>query len=266
MNKKIVIIPILYSLLFFVTYLLSEKAVSASQLIIWLSFGCISNHKAFLSEAFFQFLFVMFAYTVFGNRIYKNFCNASAYFYVRTTSIRRWYLQETIAMLIDIVEYYSITLVTLMCLCFCSGKMNKIESCDLLFIIYFVTIFSIHTLGAGIAINVLSMYVNSGMALGIVAGINVFFMGCYLITGDIFSEEYLSNNSLIFKINPICHLMIGIHESKCGIMSEYLNRSLLQASLSDSIIYLSIFTISFIILGYILIDKIDILGEKEEGA
>lgn len=265
MIKKNILIPITYSGLFFITYLITCKELNGTELIFRLSFGYVGNHKAFIGEAFFHYLLIVFSHILFGNRLFKNFCNATAYFYIRTVNLKRWFMEEIIQLFIDIVKFYFINILSLLSLCLLSGKLNKFEFSDILFILYFIMVYSLFTFITSIAINIISIYADSGMAFTIVEGINTIFIGFYLITGDIYTEEYLINNPYIFKYNPICHLMIGLHKSNLISMNKYLTTPKLQINLSTSILFLLLFTILFIVAGCFFINKKDLMGDKMEG-
>lgn len=265
MNKKNIIVPVSYSVFFFMNYILTNKEISVTELISKLSFGTFGNHKGFLGEAIFQYFLIVFAHIIFGSRLFKNFCNATAYFYIRTVNLKRWFLGEALNLLIDIIKFYFINLFTLIGLCFFSGKIYKFEFSDILFILYFIALYSMFTFITCIILNIISIYADSGIAFMIVEGLNAIFIGFYLISGDIFTTEYLMDHSYIFKLNPICHLIIHIHKSNLSIMNKCLVYPLSQTSLSESFIFLLLCTIFVVIAGCLMINKMDLIGNKMEG-
>ncbi len=265
MNKKNIIIPISYSTFFFMIYIFTIKEISVTDLILRLSFGTFGNSMGFLGDAIFQYFLIVFAHVIFGSRLFKNFCNATAYFYVRTINLKRWFLGEAVNLLIDIIKFYFINLFVLIGLCLFSGKMHKFEFNDILFILYFISLYSMFTFITCIILNIISIYADSGISFMLVEGLNTIFIGLYLITGNIFSTEYLMNHSYIFKLNPICHLIIHIHKSNLSITNKYLTYPLSQTSLSASFIFLLLCTILIVIASYFMIDKMDLIGDKLEG-
>lgn len=265
MNRKNIIIPASYSVIFFMVCIFVHKKISISELILVLSFGIFNNYKASVGDAFFQYLLIVFAHVVFGTRLYKNFCNATAYFYVRTVNLKRWFLDEAVILFADIIQFYFIHLSVLIGLCFVSGKLTKIELCDIFFILYFIALYSMFTFITSILLNIIAIYTDSGIAFMAVEGINAVFMGLYLMTGEIFTPEYLANHSYIFKLNPICHLIIHIHKSNITIMNEHLTNPLIQTSLSASFVFLLLCTIFVVVAGCFMINKMDLIGEKMEG-
>lgn len=265
MNRKNIIIPASYSVIFFMVCIFMHKKISISKLILILSFGIFNNYKACIGDAFFQYLLIVFAHVVFGTQLYKNFCNATAYFYVRTVNLKRWFLDEAAKLFTEIIQFYFINLSVLIGLCFISGKLTKIELCDILFILYFIALYSMFTFITCILLNIIAIYADSGIAFTVVESINAVFMGLYLMTGDIFTPEYLMSHSYIFKLNPICHLMIHIHKSNMTVMNKYLTNPLIQTSLSISFVFLLLCTIFVVIAGCLAINKMDLIGDKMEG-
>lgn len=264
MNKKNIIIPVSYSVFFFMIYILTNKEISVTELILRLSFGTFGNYKGCLGDAIFQYFLIVFAHVIFGSRLFKNFCNATAYFYVRTVNLKRWFIGEAINLLIDIIKFYFINLFALIGLCLFSGKIHKFEFSDILFILFFIALYSMFTFITCIILNIISIYADSGIAFMVVEGLNAIFLGLYLITGDI-STTYLMDHSYLFKLNPICHLIIHIHKSNLSIMNKYLTYPLSQTSLSASFIFLLLCTIFVVIAGCFMIDKMDLIGDKLEG-
>lgn len=265
MNSKNILFPVIYGFFFFVFYLLPCEEISITDLVFKLSFGNFGNHKAFLGDALFVFLIVIFAHILFGNRIYKSFCNASIYFYVRTKNLKRWFVREILQLFINVFLYYLTILFVILFLSFFFNKINKFMFNDFLFVIYFIVIYALYTFNTCIIINIISIYIDSGIAFTIVESINIICIGLYLFTGDLFDNNFLLNNSYLLKYNPICHLIIGIHKSKLDIMDKYLINPIMQTNLSVSIIKSLIFMFFLIIIGCITISRIELIGEAQEG-
>jgi hypothetical protein len=142
---------------------------------------------------------------VFGVRLYAHFCTATVYVFSRTPNRMKWCLKEYgIVMISALIFQMEILISALLTVYFRYGLQWDGTGVYILFI--HVLIYSLWTTSMAIAVNLLSIVAGSGMALGIVLGIQAVWI-------VLLSLLRLAANDVLFgtllAANPMAHLVVG---------------------------------------------------------
>lgn len=265
MRIKNIGIGLFYTIIFYFFFFEKVKQIDLSEIVTAFSLGSFVNHKSALNMALVQLLYIIFAFIMYGNNIYSDFCNAAAYFFVRKKNIQNWFLRATIKLYLSIISYVVVCILFIAFLCFCTGILTKCDLSGILLVVYHIIIYSIYIFTGCLVINLLSILLNSGLALGIVSGLNLLFLAAYLITGDIYDDEAILNNSWIFRINPLCHIILRIHKTNLEKLKYSLYNPLINQGLISSVFIIIASATIVCLFGIKMVSKLDILGDRLEG-
>lgn len=195
-----------------------------------------------------------------GLSFYRHFCTASIYVFSRCPNRIRWYMKESFSLLgcVCLFELAELGSVIIVALIRCQIRWDAAGAALLC---YHFVLFGLWLLIMSMGINLLAIYLGSGSAFAVVAGIQIVFvtlLGC-----EDMAEQYLNiiiqPEGMLLNWNPIAHLVLGWQHSSVEVIDRALNSSYEMMSLNQSVlVYLCMYA-GVLALGAVLVNCHDLL-------
>ena len=191
---------------------------------------------------------------LFGITLYKHYCIASVYVFSRMINRTRWYLKNIFAMaLMSIIYYFAILIAAVITT---SIRWELIWDCGAAkTIINYIIIWSGWNYIYALLVNVISIYLGSGLSFTIVLVIQTVLISSLRIL-TIFDDNSIIKY-ILMRINPITCLIFCLQTDRENLIKGIY--------FEDSILFVCVLSVAIIVLGGIIIKKRDLLISGEEG-
>lgn len=206
---------------------------------------------------------------ILGTELYRHFCTAGVYVFTRQPSRIGWYIRESLRILFSVLLFQAVYL--LFCTLTCALRWHitfSVQSLKLLAFHLFVHTLWLYALI--LLINILAIRFGSDygflIAMALVA---IQISAMVLLQGDetldIYPVPVTDAQILMAKLNPIANLIVCWHSSRDSALYGEIFYKYTFFSLSDSVAVMLILASAVSILGGIVIQKNDIISNKETG-
>lgn len=265
---KLLTLSFIFGLIFYFSY---RTADFLSDVILIMGF---QNYEIFIGETFklVQFLlpFILFQ-MLFGTYIYQHFCTASIYHFTRINNRIKWFLKESVNLLIYCVSYV-ILLVVFTTVFFEISNTLTYDKESFIILVCYVLINSLFLFFITLLTNILSINFKSHVGFMISNG---FVLACISIfiywddklafykTENINIEDIQSDGKLI-QLNPISHLVIKWHSSNIETVNERINQFGINFDLYSSVVLFLLLSILTIIVGCLIVKNKDFIITNTE--
>lgn len=218
--------------------------------------GCsMAGAMKYMVDLFPYFIFII----VFATYIYRHFCEGSVYVFSRCEKRGRWMCSEMIKLLLFSGAYVMVLFLGRLTPMIIHSGIEMDELGWQLFIYFYVImtlwLFQITLLG-----NILAIIFNSNVGTTIVCITQVISVVALALIDDM---NLVGLEVMKLRLNLNAHLVIEWHGVE-GIASSYLNKLDVALNFNESVGYVLLVTIVWIIVGMIVIQKMDIIqGNKE---
>ena len=256
--KKYFFLPILYGIIFsWHWYFNAEGRITFGKVIFEFDGGYWGNPGGF-SGTFSSYIevfvpFIMYT-IVFSTYIYRHFCNSSVYVFSRCESRSKWFAKES-------VKLFGYTILNTSCILFGYAIIGMIQKKfvllnDIKVIIWYITMYSLWAFQLVLMANIISFM--KGNIAGLTSALSVQFL-FVLAIAVIDPQKVVGINKLKVKYNPLSYLVANWYKDKD---LGYFNKEGML-TMSDGYMILGIMCILVLIIGMIVIEKIDIIENKE---
>lgn len=247
-------------------YLESSEAISLSDIIFQFSFLKEFIQTPYIVDIALRFLPYFVFQMLFGTFIYQHFCSASIYYFSRCGNRITWLLREALSL-------YCNTLVYLSCL-IAGGVITArvthtvifdIESLVLLF--YYLLIYSFWLYLTALLINVLAVKFNSSTAFIMTAGIEtacIFLLTLWEKILPLDNSKFAGRNLILFKLNPISHLVLSWHSSFYEKLNIKINIYSISYDLNLSAALFMVLSILVTVVGCIIVRRKELIVSNNE--
>lgn len=204
-------------------------------------------------------LFPLFAFELYaGIKIYQNFCTASVYIFSRQPHRIRWYIKESISIMIMIL-IFNLILLTGTCLVVAMRYNVYVDKKGIIFTIYYYLIYTLWTYIMVMLVNILSIYLGSSTAYAAVISAQII---CVVVLNIMDFIVRNSNGQILYeellRWNPIAHLIFGWH-NECITEIEGYVTTCMNINLGNSLVLMIVAGIVVAVAGGIIIDRHDLL-------
>jgi hypothetical protein len=267
---KYIVIGLLMGIFFSCIHVLNCDSITFSELILKIAFSeyVLTPNNASYFDKVSLCLFPLIIFQVIGGmEIYRHYCIASVYYFSRCVNRIKWYFKEIYCLLLyDLVYLLSYILGHTILSSFFYDIKYDLPSIKLM--LYFLIIYTLWNFIFSLLINIAALFVRSNGGFAFSIGIQMFFVSLHIA----FQEKlYLihdndSTAELLIKLIPFSHLMLSWHSSRDKAINEYINIYNIPFDLNYSVICLLVPSILIVVIGALIIKKIDfICSNKETG-
>lgn len=234
--------------------------------------------KFYICPGYFQWFFeqyfpIIIFQIIFGTYIYRRFCSASVYYFLRCNNRTRWFVVESIKLYLYTVTYIIIMLFT--SVVFVSVfKTVKSGTSDVIILFYYLVLQSLWLFAMTVLINIISIKFNSMVSVVAVLGGQMLCASVFVILqqAGFFTYElqkiYEVGNSkmqqLVMKLNPMSNIIIKYHSSKDSRINKIINDYGFKFDINISVWYLVITVLLVVILGVIIVNKTEFITLNKE--
>lgn len=243
------------------------NSLTLSEIVLLPAFINADYQPQYLPEITFWFLPVVFFQIFYGTYIYRHFCSASIYFFSRYCNRTVWLLKEIFHLYLFSVLYLILFLGSGVLAAWVIADV-VFDTAGLLLTFYYILIHSLFLFITTVAVNILAILFTSNVGFIIIEGVSIFcivtftLMGQYFITSDNLVDKY----TWILKLNPISHLIFGVHSSGIKCIDMLINKHAVSFDLNLSVFVFCIAALVIIVFGCIVVNKHDfIYSNKETG-
>lgn len=179
----------------------------------------------------------------------------------------KWYFKESYSLILyDLVYLLFYILGHTILSSFYYDITYDLTSIKLIF--YFVVIYSLWNFIFSLLINIASLFFRSNGEFVVSIGIQMFFVSLHIAFQEklylIYDNDLTAE--LLTKLIPFSHLMLSWHSSRDKSINEYINIYNISFDLNYSVICLLVPSILIVVIGALIIKKIDfICSNKETG-
>ena len=196
------------------------------------------------------YLFEVYA----GIDLYRHFCTASVYVFSRFSNRVKWYLKQSVQLLLKTIGFQGLLLLTV----FLVSKIRMpiyVDVGGILLLIYHLVIQTLWTYFSTLLINILALFLGSNISFMTVMGIQG--IGIVGLGLHRYSQE-------ILKYNPLSYLILGWHYSLVESVDKHLTSPFEFLCLETRIPVLMCICIAVVIVGAVVIDRYDMLVSDAE--
>lgn len=241
-----------------------NSEVHFSDIIVALIFGKAEINMASQIRMMILSIPIVIFQILYGNHIYCRYCTASVYYFTRYKNRVKWYLGECCKLYIKSLMYVISFLIGSISCCMAMGKVNS-DNAFFVLIMQFIFIFSLWLFVSTLAINLVSIIKSSYFAVALVCtmqSLAIIQLSIFDKTLSIDSGNKL--NIILFKTNPIAHLILFWHSSKNEYVNLFVNGLGIPFSFTSTYIYFGVVGIIMVFLGVLLVKKKDIIVINQE--
>lgn len=258
-STQCILVAIFFGFIQSLAYLVENKGIYFSDIIIHFSFSSLQINKPSIINATINLLPIMGFQMILGVYMYKRFCSASIYYFSRCKNRFEWFLKES-TILFFYALFYVFVMLTTWSIVESFWSPIVFDKASIILFSYCLLIYTLWLFIMTLLINLLAIqFNNSSYAFSLTAGIQISSMLLCLIWEKAPDSAY---KYLIF--NPISHLVISWHTSWVQSVDQRIHKWTINFDLNISIIFLVITSILIILFGSFIIKRKDfILLNKE---
>lgn len=261
MRKKLVLLSlaILFGIALAYSYINPNSAsVTVSEVILQLTGSRGSFQLGINFTELIQFIIRLVPSFVFqalcGIMLYKHYCIACVYIFSRITNRVVWYSKNTLAIALLSILYYFVVLMAAVITTSIRWELIWDPNASKA-IINYIIIWSAWTYIYTLMVNIISIYIGSGLSFTIVLAIqSILISSLRFLT---LFEENSAIRHVLMRMNPVTCLIFGWQTSRKDVINAIY--------FEDSILLVCALAIIVILLGGVIIKKRDLLISGEEG-
>lgn len=236
--------------------------ITLSELVLQLSgsrgsFALGFSHTELVS--FGMRLFPAFIFELFGGiMLYQHFCTASIFVFSRYPRRLKWYIGEVGQIGGTVCCFHILLLLVSILTTICRYKL-QVDGGGIVLLAYYFLIYSLWGYIMTILINLLAIYLGSGMAYGIIItfqslGIVLFIILDFIVR---YSRNGISYQQVL-TWNPIAHLVFAWHKSNLEVSSQMF-KSYINSNLNQSLGIFFFLAVGVTLIGAFVIKNHDLL-------
>lgn len=267
---KYVVLGLSMGIFFSFIHVMDNNSITYSELILKISFSeyiLTPNNASYFDKITLCLFPLIIFQVVAGMEIYRHYCIASVYYFSRCVNRMKWYFKELYSLILyDLVYLLFYILGHTILSSFYYNITYDLTSIKLIF--YFVVIYSLWNFIFSLLINIASLFFRSNGGFAVSIGIQMFFVSLHIAFQERLYLIYDNDSTaeLLTKLIPFSHLMLSWHSSRDKSINEYINIYNISFDLNYSVIYLLVLSILIVVIGALIIKKIDfICSNKETG-
>lgn len=198
--------------------------------------------------------FVFEAYV--GTELYQYFCTASVYVFSRTPNRLRWYANEVSAIAILVIIYELMLLSSTLLVTFLRYQV-ELDGAGLVLCACHFVLYALWTYALTVLVNLFAILFGSGVSFMLLTGIQLVMISL-LILVNMFSED-TAIVTLLMRVNPISHLVLGWHNSTVEALNLALHSPYSGLFLHSSLLLMAVFCVVAVLLGAFITQRYDLL-------
>ncbi len=128
-------------------------------------------------------------------------------------------------------------------------------------LVYHIIVYTLWIYITTLCVNLLAIKVGSNTSFTVVVTLQTVFVVSISIINNMKTGFW---GTFCFKLNPICHLILGWQSSKVGELNKILNPPFKMLSMNRSLLYMTCLFIVVTLIGAFMIKKHDLLSNDVE--
>lgn len=244
-SNAIYIVAILFGVVLMLPFVGDKEAIKAEQYISSLSLASLGRNISYFPQFVPRFIPLLVIQVFWGISIYKDFCVACIYIFSRRNFRTRWAIAQLMKLLFRVLIYIVIIVLSALITIMLFANVI-IDQYTIGYVIWMVSIIVLYSFDTIMMINLLSFFVESGLAFAITEIINLISIAVYL-----FSAKLNIEDSQILKMNIFLRLMV---EPESNITPHVI-----------SLMYFSISAIIIAVIAIVVISKTQFTKSCYEG-
>lgn len=238
-----------------------QNEVSVNDILIRLAFGEVYFIPSYLMELGLMMLPYVIFQIIFGVFIYCHFCTASVFYFSRQAKRIYWFLKEAAVLYVYAILY--VVSIFLFAIIGTALKGSLLFSTEALILMFsYIIIHSLWIFITTLIINLLSLFLGNNIGFVVVMIVQFSFVMMLFMFETICSLENVNTmqrNEVLLKLNPISHLVLKWHTSKCVEIDAYMHMLPISFDLYISIIVLLIAAVAVVLFGCLYVKKKEII-------
>ncbi len=244
----------------------SAQIVDFSEVLVHSSFLQMTFRLEHLLDFALRIIKFLVFQSLWGIYIYRHFCAASVYFFSRKANRIQWFLKESMQLYAYAFLYMASIGITATAwtMCRCTVVFSK-ESFGLL--IYYMAYYPLWLFATTLLINILAIWLTSGPAFCIVAGIQLVMITSLNLWDSLLSIEtelHAVRNEMLLQWNPAAHLVLGWHDSHAIAVEQAKEIICINIGMNTTVIYFLALSILVLAAGILVVNRKDIIASNIE--
>ncbi len=250
-----------------VHYIGAEKSVACADIIFQFSFSGFHFDIGTIPELLRYYFGIILFQVFFGTYIYRHFTSASVYYFSRCSNRIQWFLKESVFLFVYVMIYVVLTIGSGIFIVNMTAGVT-FQHIDKVLLFYYVLFSALWLYAITLTVNILAIILDSSRSFMVVGGFQMFCMAVFSffdIKGDVGQWLLENNHFLLFQWNPVFNLCIPWHSSKIEEVNKKINWFQIPFDLNWSAFYFVLLAVVSIIVGCIIVKKIEFVTVNKEG-
>lgn len=271
-NKKTFFAPVLLGLFYYIILFSRGEILSLEGVAVKYGFGDADISPEYAGTMILWYLPVVSVHYIYGMYIFRHYCSSAVYYFIRTPKRGRWFIAECLNMLAKIVMFIFFMFAATCFLMWISGCMESSDVCGLKFAASYIFIFALFCFFTSTLMNIIAIISSSDTGFVIVESICLIFVMGLMNMHKYFNSERFVNGGILYKFNPVSHLMMSFHISSFSD-SERLRKAAnmmirfddFHFSAWESAVVFAVLSAAAVCFGTMVVQRTDVIAEKAEG-